>query len=279
MASRGRLPRPLVAGLLLLAVISAAGLAAPWVTADPSGIDLRQVLKPPSSQHWLGTDGLGRDLASRVIHGTRVSLAVGLLSALLALLAGIPLGAAAGYMGGVADGIISRLMEAVLCFPALLLLLALLAAGPGWLRSFPDIVQLAAVIALTAWIPIARYLRGEFLHLVGSDLVAAARASGAGHLRIVFRHLLPAALTPVLVTAAFTVAGAITLEAAISFIGLGIQPPTPSWGGLLTEARHHVDKAWWLALFPGLALFLTVLASNLAGEGLRDWLDPEKTPE
>jgi peptide/nickel transport system permease protein len=269
----------MISGLVLLIVISAAGLAAPWVAGDPARIDLDQVLAPPSQDHWLGTDGLGRDLASRVIHGTRVSLAVGLLSAFLALLAGIPLGAAAGYLGGAVDGVISRIIEAVLCFPALLLLLALLAAGPAWLRSLPDVVQLAAVISLSAWIPIARYLRGEFLRLTGSDLVTAARASGAGHFRIVLRHLLPAALAPVLVTAAFTVAGAITLEAAISFIGLGIQPPTPSWGGLLTEARHHVDQAWWLALFPGLALFLTVLACNLAGEGLRDWLDPGKTTE
>ncbi|MBD3868750.1 MAG: ABC transporter permease [Acidobacteria bacterium] len=278
MARRRQPSRSLVGGLLLLAIISAAGLAAPWLTGDPSRIDLQQVLAPPSIEHWLGTDGLGRDLAARVIHGARISLAVGLLSAFLALLAGIPLGAAAGYLRGSVDGVISRIIEAVLCFPTLLLLLALLAAGPAWLRRLPDVVQLAAVIALTAWIPIARYLRGEFLRLTGSDLVAAARASGAGHLRIVFRHLLPAALAPVLVTTAFTVAGAITLEAAISFIGLGIQPPTPSWGSLLTEARHHVDKAWWLALFPGSALFLTVLACNLAGEGLRDWLDPEKTP-
>ncbi len=277
MARRNRLAHPLAGGLILLAVIFSAGLAAPWITADPVRIDLQQILQPPSPEHWLGTDGLGRDLASRVIHGTRVSLAVGLLSALLALLVGIPLGAAAGYLGGVVDGAISRIIEAVLCFPALLLLLAILAADPPGLRSLPDAVKLAAVIALTAWIPIARYLRGEFLRLAGSDLVTAARASGAGHLRIILRHLLPSALAPVLVTAAFTVAGAITLEAAISFIGLGIQPPTPSWGGLLTEARHHVDRAWWLALFPGLALFLTVLACNLAGEGLRDLLDPKKT--
>jgi peptide/nickel transport system permease protein len=269
----------LKSGLLLLALIGAAGLAAPWLTTDPSAIDLQQVLVPPSAAHLLGTDGLGRDLAARIIHGARISLAVGLLSAFLALLIGIPLGAAAGYLRGAVDGIISRIIEAVLCFPTLLLLLALLAAGPPWLRRLPDVIQLAVVIAVTAWIPIARYLRGEFLRLAGSDLVNAARASGAGHLRIVFRHLLPAALAPVLVTATFTVAGAITLEAAISFIGLGIQPPTPSWGGLLTEARHHVDKAWWLALFPGSALFLTVLACNLAGEGLRDWLDPEKTPD
>jgi len=260
-------------------MIGVAALAAPWLSGDPAQIDLNSVLAPPSGEHWLGTDGLGRDLAARVLHGARVSLAVGFLSALLALLAGIPLGAAAGYLGGAVDGAISRIIEAVLCFPSLLLLLALMAAEPAWLNRFPDVIQLAGVIALTAWIPIARYLRGEFLRMTGSDLVVAARASGAGHLRVVFRHLLPAALAPVLVTATFTIAGAITLEAAISFIGLGIQPPTPSWGGLLTEARHHVNNAWWLAVFPGLALFVTVLACNLAGEGLRDRLAVGKTAE
>ena len=277
--ARRRRSRPLVYGVVLLAIIGAAGIGAPWLSGDPSSIDLDQVLSPPSAEHILGTDGLGRDLAARIIHGTRISLAVGLLSAFLALMVGIPLGAAAGYLRGAVDGTISRIIEAVLCFPTLLLLLALLAAGPAWLRRLPDVIQLAAVIAVTAWIPIARYLRGEFLRLAGSDLVTAARASGAGHFRIIFRHLLQASLAPVLVTATFTVAGAITLEAAISFIGLGIQPPTPSWGGLLTEARHHVDQAWWLALFPGSALFLTVLACNLAGEGLRDWLDPGKTSD
>jgi peptide/nickel transport system permease protein len=272
-------------GAGLLALILLIGLAAPWIATDgawspvpyaPDHIDLSQVLHAPSFEHWLGTDGLGRDLASRVIHGARVSLSVGLLAAAMALGLGIPLGAAAGYLGGWTDSVISRCIEAILCFPTLLLLLALLAASPPWLRSLPDALKLSLVIGMTAWVPVARYLRGEFLRLSRSDMVTAARAAGAGHIRIAWRHLLPASMAPVLVTASFTVAGAIGLEAAVSFIGLGIRPPVPSWGGLLTEARAHIDHAWWLALFPGIALFLTVLACNLTGEGIRDLLDPEK---
>ncbi len=273
-------------GIGLLSLILLAGLAAPWVaSADPwapipyppDRIDLQQVLRPPSSEHWMGTDGLGRDLASRVLHGARISLSVGLLSAALALVLGIPLGAAAGYLGGWADGLVSRVIEGVLCFPPILLLLALLAASPPWLQDLPDPLKLSLVIGSTGWVSVARYLRGEVMRLSRSEMVAAARAAGAGHLRIAWRHLLPASLAPVLVTAAFTVAGAIGLEAAISFLGLGIRPPAPSWGGLLTEARAHVAQAWWLALFPGIALFLTVLACNLTGEGIRDLLDPDKT--
>jgi len=241
---------------------------------DPQRLRLDRVLEPPSATHPLGTDGLGRDIASRVVHGARVSVAVGFLSALLALVVGVPLGAIAGYFRGPADATVSRLVEAVLCFPALLLLLALLAAAPAWLRPFPDAVKIALVLGVTGWVPVARYLRGEFLRLGGSDIVASARAGGAGHVRVIVRHILPSALAPVLVTAAFAVAAAIGLEAALSFLGLGVQPPTPTWGGLLTEARTHVDRAWWLAVFPGVALFIALAACNLVGDGIRDLLDP-----
>jgi peptide/nickel transport system permease protein len=241
---------------------------------DPQRLRLDRVLQPPSRTHLLGTDGLGRDIAARVVHGARVSVAVGVLSALLALVVGVPLGAIAGYFRGAADAAVSRAVEAVLCFPTLLLLLALLAAAPTWLRALPDAVKIALVLGVTGWVPVARYLRGEFLRLGGSDVVAAARAGGAGHLRVISRHLLPSALAPVLITAAFTVAAAIGLEAALSFLGLGVQPPTPTWGGLLTEARTHIHRAWWLALFPGVALFATLTACNLVGDGIRDLLDP-----
>jgi peptide/nickel transport system permease protein len=250
-----------------------AVLPAP-IPHHPTRVNLDRALSPPSARHWLGTDGLGRDVAARLVHGGRVSLGVGLLSAALAVLVGLPLGALAGYAGGTADAVVSRLTEAVLCFPTLLIALALLTAGPGWLEGAPDVLRVAVVLAATGWIPVARYLRGEFLRLRSSDLVAAARACGAGHLRIAVRHLLPAAAAPVLVTAAFAVAGSIVLEAALSFLGLGVRPPTPTWGGLLREARAHVDRAWWLTLFPGTALFLSILACNLLGEGVRDLLDP-----
>jgi peptide/nickel transport system permease protein len=244
------------------------------VPHDPYEVDLEAVLAPPSREHWLGTDGLGRDLASRLIHGARVSLSVGLLTAALALLVGIPLGALAGYRRGFADALISRVIEALLCFPSLLLALALVAAAPAWIAGLPDGVRIAIVLGVTGWTSVARYLRAEFLRLRGSEMVEAARASGASHLRIALRHVLPSALAPVLVTAAFAVGAAILLEAALSFLGLGVRPPTATWGGLLTEARVHVDEAWWLALFPGIALFVSVLACNLVGEGIRDLLDP-----
>jgi peptide/nickel transport system permease protein len=260
--------------LLALGVLAAA---APWLAGAPA-IDLDRVLEAPSSAHPMGTDGLGRDLVSRVLYGGRVSLTVGLLAALLALGVGLPLGAAAGYRGGATDVLVSRLIETVLCFPGLVLALALLGAAPAWISGLPDVLKIALVLGISGWIPVARYLRAEFRRLGRSEMVLAARSSGAGHLRLALRHILPAALAPVLVTAAFTVAAAITAEAALSFLGLGVRPPTPTWGGLLYEAKSHVDRAWWLVLFPGTALFLAVLGCNLVGEGLRDWLDPRGAP-
>lgn len=275
MASRSRMPANLRGGLALLALLVLIALTAPLLTPhDPNSIDLRTVLEPPGSGHWMGTDALGRDLASRVIHGARVSLAVGLLAALFSLIVGVPLGALAGYRGGWPDAAIARCIETILCFPTLLLVLALLSATSTWLRELSDVVRIALVLGLTGWIPVARYVRAEFMKLRNSDMVAAIRAMGGGHMRIVSRHLLPSALAPVLVTAAFAVGAAIGLEAALSFLGLGVRPPVATWGGLLSEAMEQIDRAWWLALFPGVALFMAVLGCNLVGEGIRDLLDP-----
>ncbi len=293
----------------MLALLGALALAAPWIAtpqpwvvvrADgwqwfpeapaeegarwilrapipyaPGEVDLDAVLRAPSAHHVLGTDGLGRDLAARLVHGGRVSLGVGLLTALLALAVGLPLGAAAGYFGGWVDAGVSRAVEALLCFPGLVLALALLTISPPPLQELPDALRLASILAVAGWIPVARYARGEFLRLRSSEMAMAARAAGAGHLRVLVRHVLPSALAPVLVSASFTVAHAILLESALSFLGLGVQPPTPTWGRLLKEAWTHIETAWWLALFPGLALFLSVFACNLIAEGCRDWLDPK----
>jgi len=248
-------------------------LAAP-IAHGPNRVDLRATLLPPEAGHWLGTDDLGRDLAARVVHGARVSLGVGLLAATFALLVGVPLGAWAGYRGGWADFVVSRAVETVLSFPTLLLVLAILAVASGWLTRLSDVTRLALVLGLTGWMPIARYLRAEFLKLRESDMVSAARAVGGSDLRIVGRHILPSAMAPVLVTAAFAVGAAIGMEAALSFLGLGVRPPHATWGVLLADSREQIDRAWWLALFPGVALFLAVLACNLVGEGLRDVLDP-----
>lgn len=274
MADRRRAPGGLGAGAALLLLLVAVGALAPWIAGDPNRLDLASRLAPPSASHWMGTDGLGRDVAARVVHGARVSLAVGLLAAAFALALGLPLGAIAGYRGGFSDAAVSRVIEALVCFPSLLLVLALIATAPAWLRGLPDVLRLAIVLGITGWIPVARYLRGEFLKLRDSEMVLAARAAGSGHLRVVARHLLPSSLAPVLVTSSFTVGAAVGLEAALSFLGLGVRPPVATWGGLLAEARQHVGSAWWLALFPGLALFGAVLACNLLGEGLRDLLDP-----
>jgi peptide/nickel transport system permease protein len=272
-------PRQLLLGGLLLGLLLMLTLAAPILSGDPNRLGLEEVLQPPSARHWLGTDALGRDTAARVLYGGKVSLSVGLLSAVFALLIGLPLGALAGYRGGWADALVSRAIEAVLCFPTLLLVLALLATAPAWLRTMSDVLRIALVLGLTGWVPVARYLRAEFVKLRKSEMVLAAHSLGGGHLRVAVMHILPSALAPVLVTAAFTVGAAIGLEAALSFLGLGVRPPIPTWGGLLAEAREHVDRAWWLALFPGSALFAALLSCNLIGEGLRDLLDPRRSGE
>lgn len=262
----------------LLVALALATLAAPWIWPDPSRSDLDRVLEPPSLTHPFGTDALGRDLLARVAHGGRVSLAVGVLATLLALGFGIPLGALAGYRGGAADLVVSRAVDAALCFPSLILALALLAAAPGWLRALPAPARVAVVVAATGWAVIARLLRGEVLRLRETGAVVAARAAGAGPIRVLARHLLPGAVAPVLVTAAFGVGSAILVESALSFLGLGVGVPTPTWGGMLAEARNVIGQSWWSAFFPGAALFVSVLSLNRLGEALRDRLDPGRSP-
>lgn len=263
-----------LAGALLLLALTAAALTAPLLWPEPHATDLDRVLVPPSWAHPLGTDALGRDLLARIAHGGRVSLAVGGLATLLAVGIGVPLGALAGARGRFADAAVSRAVEAVLCFPSLILALALLAASPPWLRELPDPLRIAAVLGVTGWAVVARFLRGE-VRRVGSTLaVEAARAAGAGEIRLLTRHVLPAALAPVLVTAAFGVGAAVLLESALSFLGLGVRIPTATWGAMLAESRNVIGVAWWAAVFPGTALVVTVLACNLVGEGLRRHLDP-----
>ncbi|HEX5045360.1 MAG TPA: ABC transporter permease [Candidatus Polarisedimenticolaceae bacterium] len=269
-----RRERALLAGVALLGALLLLSLLGPWWSADPARISLQSALRPPSPGHLLGTDALGRDLAARLLAGGRISLLVGVLSTLVALAIGFPLGSWAGYRGGLADAAVSRAIETVLAVPRLVLALALLAVAPAWLEALPSPARVALVLGLVGWTRVARYLRAEFARLRDSTVVASARAAGAGHWRIMARHLLPASLAPVLVTMAFSIANAITGEAALSFLGLGVEPPGASWGALLGDARSHVGEAWWLAFFPGLALFLTVLACNWMGEGLRRRLDP-----
>ena len=273
-----RFRRSKLATLALLYVLLMALIAlfAPLLAHDggslvpfsPDTIRLPDRLTGPAAAHYLGTDDLGRDVLSRMIHGARVSLTVGLFATLIALVVGSSFGALAGYYGGTVDWIVSRLIEVVLCFPFLFLVLGIVALFR------PSIYTIMIALGLTSWTNEARYVRGEFLRIRDSEFAQAARASGARDSRIIFRHLLPNALAPVLVSASFGVAAAILTESALSFLGLGVPLPTASWGSILSTAHDHIDYAWWLILFPGLAIFSTVAAFNIIGERFRDALDP-----
>lgn len=238
------------------------------IAFSPNTIDLAARLQPPHAAHYLGTDDLGRDVLTRMIHGARVSLTVGLVATLIAVIVGSFLGAMAGYYGGAADWIVSRTIEVVLCFPFIFLVLGIVALFK------PSMSTLLIALGLTSWTSEARYVRGEFLRIRESEFAQAARASGARDGRIIFRHLLPNALAPVIVSASFGIAAAILTESALSFLGLGVPLPTASWGSILSTAREHIDYAWWLVLFPGMAIFTTVAAFNIVGERLRDAFDP-----
>jgi peptide/nickel transport system permease protein len=253
--------------LALFAVSLLAGVLAPQ---DPDRPDLKARLQPPGPEHMLGTDALGRDVLSRLIWGSRVSLKVGLVSVGLATAIGLFLGALAGYYGGLVDGLIMRFCDLMLCFPAMFLILAVISLLE------PSIWNVMIVIGLTSWMGVARLVRAEFISLKNRDFVLAARALGASDGRLILRHLLPNALAPVLVSATLGVAGAILLESGLSFLGLGVQPPTATWGVMLADGKDYLSRAWWLSFYPGLAILVTVLSYNLAGEGLRDAIDPRR---
>lgn len=274
---RFRRSRLAIVALAYVALVALIAVAAPlianssrWspVPFGPNDVDVANRLRPPDAQHRLGTDELGRDVLARMIHGARVSLTVGLLATAMAVIVGSFLGALAGYYGGAADWIVSRLIEIVLCFPFLFLVLAIVAFFG------PSIWMIMLALAMTTWTSEARYVRGEVMRIREMEFAYAARASGARDSRIIFRHLLPNALAPVLVSASFGVAFAIVTESALSFLGLGVPLPTATWGSILSSAREFVEYAWWLIVFPGLAIFLTVAAFNIIGDRFRDALDP-----
>lgn len=240
----------------------------PLIPHAPERSDLRNRLKPPSLQHLLGTDDRGRDVLSRMIWGTRISISVGFVAVGISVFIGVIVGAFAGYYGGIVDIIALRLIEVMMCIPVFFLIIALIAFLP------PSIYNIMIVIGVTGWTGIARLVRGEFLKLRESDFATAARSTGLSDRRVIFRHILPNALAPVLVSATFGVAGAILTESALSFLGFGVPPPTASWGEILSQSKRYIDFAWWLVTFPGAAIFITVTAFNLVGEGLRDAMDP-----
>jgi peptide/nickel transport system permease protein len=233
--------------------------------------DLSQVLSPPSYEHWLGTDSSGRDVLARIIHGTRVSLFVGVWSVAVLVLVGVTLGTVAGYFGKALDSVLMRLVEIVHSIPTVLLLVTLLAVIAP--QGYWAVIVMTVVIGLVRWTDVARLVRGEILRVKALDYVQAARAQGASDLRIIWGHVLPNAVNPVLVSATFALASAILIEGALSFLGFGIPDDMASWGGLLNEVRGNI-QAWWLAIFPGGAIFVTVTAFNVLGEGVRDATDP-----
>ncbi|MDO9229541.1 MAG: ABC transporter permease [Syntrophales bacterium] len=261
--------RMAVVGSVIVVLLFIVSLLAPWLAPyDPNAIDLKNVLAPPSGGHPFGTDPLGRDVLSRMIWGAGISLKVGFVATGIAILIGTMLGAVAGYYGRWVDAVIMRFVDIMLCFPAFFLILAVIALLE------PSIWNIMIVIGLTGWMGVTRLVRADFISLKERDFVQAARVIGAGDLRIIFLHILPNAMASVLVTATLGVAGAILTESALSFLGIGVQPPTPSWGNILTAGKDNIDIAWWLSFYPGLAILITVLGYNLLGEGIRDALDP-----
>ena len=254
------------AGIVLLMFLFA--LLAPFTGRDPAAIDISQRLIAPCWSYPLGTDDLGRDVFTRILYGARISLLVGFVAVGIATFIGVILGALAGFYGRWVDSIIMRFVDIMLCFPTFFLILAVIAFLD------PSIWNIMIIIGLTGWMGVARLVRAEFLSLRERDFVYAAQALGALDLRIIFLHILPNAMSPVLVAATLGVAGAILTESALSFLGIGVQPPTPSWGNMLIVGKQTLGSAWWLSVFPGLAILLTVLGYNLLGEGIRDALDP-----
>jgi ABC-type dipeptide/oligopeptide/nickel transport system permease subunit len=264
-----------VAGMLLLAVVVAAALAAPWVAPhDPARQSLIRRFTPPAwadrgtTNHLLGTDQVGRDVLSRMIHGARISLLVGVAAVVVSLLVGVTLGLLSGFVGGRVDVVIMTVVDITLSFPQLLLALAFVAA------LGPSLVTIIVVLGLTGWERYARVVRAEVLALREKDFVEAARALGVGQIRTLVRHLLPNTFSSIIVMSTLQVAQAILQEAALSFLGVGSGRAYPTWGQMIALGRDFVTVAWWLPTFPGLAILLTVLAINLVGDRLRDALDP-----
>ena len=265
-----RRPTAVFGGVVLIGVIVLA-LLAPWIAPyDPLATSWSLVRKAPSAAHWFGTDEVGRDLLSRIIWGARASLSAGVIAVAIAVGVGVPTGMVAGYVGGWTDGLISRLTDAMLAIPFLILAIAL-AAFLG-----PSLGNAMIAIGVTATPIFVRLARGQVLAARAEDYVEAARAVGNPPIRILLRHILPNILPPVMVQATLAVAAAIIAEASLSFLGLGQQPPAPSWGSMLNTAQRFLTQAPWMAIFPGLAIFLTVLAFNLFGDGLRDAMDPRR---
>jgi peptide/nickel transport system permease protein len=258
-----------ITGLVIILGVFVLPFFAPWIAPyDPNNIDVKAILLAPSWQHLMGTDSLGRDVFSRMLHGGHISLLVGLVAVGISITIGVVLGALAGFYRGWVDTLIMRLVDVMLSIPSFFLILAVIAF------LTPSIINVMIVIGLTSWMGVTRLVRAEFLSLSGREFVQASRTLGAKDSRLIFNHLIPNSLGPVIVSAVLGVASAVLMESSLSFLGLGVQAPQASWGNILTEGKDYIQFAWWLSLFPGLAILITVLGYNLLGEGLRDALDP-----
>jgi len=257
------------AGLIIIVVIFTLAMLAPIIAPyDANAVNVKAILLPPSSAHWMGTDGLGRDVLSRMLYGGQISLLVGLVAVGISTAIGILLGALAGYYRGWVDTLIMRLVDIMLSIPSFFLILAVIAF------LTPSIVNIMIVIGLTSWMGVTRLVRAELMSLTQREFVQASRTLGAKDARLIFKHLLPNSLTPIIVSSVLGVASAVLMESGLSFLGLGVQAPQASWGNILTDGKEYIQFAWWLSLFPGMAILITVLGYNLLGEGLRDALDP-----
>ena len=259
-----------LAGLIIITIVLLAAVLAPFIAPyDPNFIDIESILIAPSYNHIMGTDGLGRDVFSRMLYGAQISLLVGFVAVGISTGIGIILGSIAGFYRGWIDSFIMRIVDIVLSIPSFFLILAVIAF------LTPSIWNIMIVIGLTSWMGVTRLVRAEFLSLRGREFVMASEAMGSSDIKIILLHLLPNSMTPIIVSSVLGIASAVLVESGLSFLGLGVQAPTASWGNILTDGKEYIQFAWWLSLFPGLAILLTVLGYNLLGEGLRDILDPK----
>ncbi len=265
-------------GSAVLLLIIAACVLAPLISPyDPVASNLNAQLQPPSAKHWFGTNQLGQDLFTRILYGGRISLTIGAAAVIIAIAIGTVVGAIAGYYGGLVDNLLMRVADAMLSIPRLLILILLTQLlRDKKILGFTSgsITPIIVVIGILSWMGVARLVRAQFLSLKEKEFTEAARSAGAGSLRIIVRHLLPNALSPVIVAASLAVAGAIITESGLSYLGFGVQPPTATWGNMLKDGQAQMTYAPWVAVFPGLMIFITVIAINYIGDGLRDALDP-----
>jgi peptide/nickel transport system permease protein len=269
-------------GFIVIFIMIVLAVLAPLSPYDPEVSEISERYQPPSWSHLMGTDALGRDLFTRALYGGRVSLTVGLLVVLISITIGVPIGALAGYYGGRLDGILMRITDAFLSLPSflvLILLSAILREVEAPLFERNNVLTISLVIGVFAWTTFARLVRATFLTLREADFVSASRALGGSDLRIIIHHILPNSIGPIIVEATLEFGYAIIEESGLSFLGFGIQPPTPSWGNLLSNAQEHFTKYPWLAVFPGLMIFLSIISINYIGDGLRDAFDPYKVLE